>query len=166
VAHRGSARLSDSNQWQPELPRRSNLTCWLIGRLEPHNGMPPSSQSTQLHSSCGGPSHYVAYCPKGAWPHSDNPECVLRALSVLASIPGQGEAWTAKYPRTYADSRLARASIFSAVIELRVRHSSATIPLRVSLFLSEILSFAKTLSVCIFNSLDHCYSQTDNFEYE
>jgi hypothetical protein len=74
--------------------------------------------------------------------HSDKPECVPRALSVLASIPGQGEAWTAKYPRTLADFRLARPLIFSVAIELRVRHSSATIPWRVSLFLVEIPSAA------------------------
>jgi hypothetical protein len=39
-----------------------------------------------------------------------------------------------------------RAEIFSAVIELRVHHSSVTIPLRVSLFLLEIPSAAARTS--------------------
>ena len=50
------------------------------------------------------------------------------------------------YPRSCADFRLGRASIFSAVIELWVRHSSATIPLRVSLFLLEMPSAAARTS--------------------
>jgi hypothetical protein len=45
-------------------------------------------------------------------------------------------------PRTYADFRLGRASIFLVATELWVRHSCATIPLRVSLFLLEIPSAA------------------------
>jgi hypothetical protein len=45
-----------------------------------------------------------------------------------------------------ANSRLARALSFSAVIELWARHSSATIPLRVSLFLLEIPSAAARTS--------------------
>src|SRR5437868_10719871 len=72
--------------------------------------------------------------------------CACPAFSVPASTSGRCEAWIARYPYTYADSRLVRALIFSAASELGVRHSSATIPLRVSLFLFEMPSAATPTS--------------------
>src|SRR6266566_6200731 len=72
--------------------------------------------------------------------------CACPAFSAPAATSGRCEAWIARYPYTYADSRLARALIFSAASELGVRHSSATIPLRVSLFLFEMPSAAARTS--------------------
>jgi hypothetical protein len=71
---------------------------------------------------------------------------VCRVSSFHASTSGRGEAWIAKHLCTYADSRLARALIFLVANELGVRHASATIPLRVSLFLFEIPSAAARTS--------------------
>src|ERR1039457_6283437 len=45
------------------VPPNEKPSC--LNQYRPHvvSWDPPSSQSTQLHSSCGGPSHYV-----GIWP--------------------------------------------------------------------------------------------------
>src|ERR1019366_9949077 len=45
------------------VPPNEKLSCLNQYRPRVVSWDPPSSQSTQLHSSCGGPSHYVGYSP-------------------------------------------------------------------------------------------------------
>jgi hypothetical protein len=96
---------------------------------------------------------FVAYrspCqPKMQWDPRRGTGQVANQLGLivfLRSTPGRSEAWIAKHLCTYADFRLARVLIFWVASELGVRHSSATIPLRVSRFLFEIPSAAARTS--------------------
>src|SRR6202790_5185925 len=76
----------------------------------------------------------------GAHGHFHRPH-ICYWFHVVASTSARDEASTGEHLCTYGDCRLCRVLTFSVAIELVVRHSSASISRRVSLFLFEI-SFA------------------------
>src|ERR1700682_4853172 len=71
---------------------------------------------------------------------------------VVASTSARDEASSGEHLCTYGDCRLGRVLTFSVAIELAVRHSSAIISRRVSLFLFEI-SFAAARTSFSYRSL-------------
>src|ERR1700719_2583228 len=73
----------------------------------------------------------------GAHGHLHRPH-ICYAFHVVAPTSARDEASTGEHLCTYGDCRLGRVLTFSVSIALVVRHSSASISRRVSLFLFEI----------------------------
>src|SRR6266853_3972005 len=87
----------------------------------------------------------------GAHGHFHRPH-ICYAFHVVASTSARDEASTGEHLCSYGDCRLGRVLTFSVAIALVVRHSSASISRRVSLFLFEI-SFAAARTSFSYRSL-------------
>src|SRR5713226_7775019 len=87
----------------------------------------------------------------GAHGHLHRPH-ICYAFHVVASTSARDEASSREHLCTYGDCRLGRVLTFSVAIELVVRHSSAIISRRVSLFLFEN-SFAAARTSFSYRSL-------------